>query len=134
MTARNYDVILTVNNAIGFIPGNSVVGSTSATVALIANVNQTTNELKVKLNNVLQEFHTSETITSSASVIGGARLTTTVFTPILTITSISAADTDRTAGTYAISDSDYTKTGVGTGATFSVVVNGSGAAAASAAS
>ena len=131
MTARNYDVILTVNNAIGFIPGNSVVGSTSATVALIANVNQTTNELKVKLNNVLQEFHTSETITSSASVIGGARLTTTVFTPILTITSISAADTDRTAGTYAISDSDYTKTGVGTGATFSVVVNGSGAAAVS---
>jgi len=131
MTARNYDVILTVNNAIGFIPGNSVVGSTSATVALIANVNQTTNELKVKLNNVLQEFHTSETITSSASVVGGARLTTTVFTPILTITSISAADTDRTAGTYAISDSDYTKTGVGTGATFSVVVNGSGAAAVS---
>jgi len=131
MTARNYDVILTVNNAIGFVPGNSVVGSTSSTVALIANVNQTTNELKVKLNNVLQEFHTSETITSSASVIGGARLTTTVFTPILTITSISAADTDRTAGTYAISDSDYTKTGVGTGATFSVVVDGSGAAAVS---
>ena len=131
MTARNYDVILTVNNAIGFVPGNSVVGSTSATVALIANVNQTTNELKVKLNNVLQEFHTSETITSSASVVGGARLTTTVFTPILTITSISAADTDRTAGTYAISDSDYTKTGAGTGATFSVVVNGSGAAAVS---
>jgi len=64
-------------------------------------------------------------------VIGGARLTTTVFTPILTITSISAADTDRTAGTYAISDSDYTKTGVGTGATFSVVVDGSGAAAVS---
>ena len=131
MTARNYDVILTVNNAIGFVPGNSVVGSTSATVALIANVNQTTNELKVKLNNVLQEFHTSETITTSASVVGGARLTTTVFTPILTITSISAADTDRTAGTYAISDSDYTKTGAGTGATFSVVVNGSGAAAVS---
>ena len=131
MTARNYDVILTVNDATGFVPGNSVLGATSATVALIANVNQTTNELKVKLNNVLQEFHTSETITSSASVVGGARLTTTVFTPILTITSISAADTDRTAGTYAISDSDYTKTGVGTGATFSVVVNGSGAAAVS---
>ena len=129
MTARNYDVILTVNDAAGFVPGNSVVGSTSKTVALIANVNQTTNELKVKLNNVLQEFHTSETVTSSASVIGGARLTTTIFTPILTITSISAADTDRTAGTYAITDSDYTKTGVGTGATFSVVVNGSGAGA-----
>jgi|TARA_R110000765_G_scaffold6996_1_gene22837 phage-related protein len=129
MTARNYDVILTVNDATGFVPGNSVLGATSATVALIANVNQTTNELKVKLNNVLQEFHTSETVTSSASVVGGARFNTTVFTPILTITSISAADSDRTAATYAITDEDYTKTGVGTGATFSVVVNDSGAAA-----
>ena len=129
MTARNYDVILTVNDATGFVPGNSVLGATSATVALIANVNQTTNELKVKLNNVLQEFHTSETVTSSASVVGGARFNTTVFTPILTITSISAADSDRTAATYAITDEDYTKTGVGTGATFSVVVDSSGAAA-----
>ena len=122
MTARNYDVILTVNNATGFVSGNSVVGSTSKTVALIANVNQTTNEVKVKLNNVLQEFHNSETVTSSASIVGGARLTTTVFTPILTINTISAAVSARTAGTYAISASDYTKTGVGTGATFSIVV------------
>ena len=129
MTARNYDVILTVNNATGFVSGNSVVGSTSKTVALIANVNQTTNEVKVKLNNVLQEFHNSETVTSSASIVGGARLTTTVFTPILTINTISAAVSARTAGTYAISASDYTKTGVGTGATFSIVVNSSGAAA-----
>ena len=129
MTARNYDVILTVNNATGFVSGNSVVGSTSKTVALIANVNQTTNEVKVKLNNVLQEFHNSETVTSSASIVGGARLTTTVFTPILTINTISAAVSARTAGTYAIGATDYTHTGSGIDATFSIVVNSSGAAA-----
>jgi hypothetical protein len=72
MTARNYDVILTVADAANFIPGNSIVGSTSATVGFIANVNITTKQLKVKLNNVVQEFHTSETITSKSAVISGS--------------------------------------------------------------
>jgi len=129
MTARNYDIILTVPSTTGFFSGNIIVGSTSATSGFLANVNATAKQLKVKLNNVLQEFHTSETITSISSIVGGSRLTTTVFTPILTINNISAAVSARTAGTYAISASDYTKTGVGTGATFSIVVNSSGAAA-----
>ena len=72
MTARNYDVILTVADAANFIPGNSIVGSTSATVGFIANVNITTKQIKVKLNNVVQEFHTSETITSKSAVISGS--------------------------------------------------------------
>ena len=129
MTARNYDTILTVANPAGFISGNSIIGVTSKTVAFIANVDATTNQLKVKLNNVLQEFHTSETINSNSASISGGIINTTVFTPISTITNISAADSDRTAGTYAITATDYTKTGVGADATFSVVVNDSGAAA-----
>ena len=71
MTARNYDVILTVADSSAFIPGNAIVGSTSATVGFIANVTQATKQVKVKLNNVLQEFHTSETITSKSAVISG---------------------------------------------------------------
>ena len=71
MTARNYDVILTVADSSAFIPGNAIVGSTSATVGFIANVTQATKQIKVKLNNVLQEFHTSETITSKSAVISG---------------------------------------------------------------
>ena len=71
MTARNYDIILTVASAAGFIPGNSIVGSTSTTVGFIANVNATNNQIKVKLNNVEQEFHNSETITSNSVVISG---------------------------------------------------------------
>ena len=129
MTARNYDTILTVANPAGFISGNSIIGVTSKTVAFIANVDATTNQLKVKLNNVLQEFHTSETINSNSASISGGIINTTVFTPISTITNISAADSDRTAGTYAITATDYTKTGVGADASFSIVVNDSGAAA-----
>ena len=129
MTARNYDIILTVPSTTGFISGNIIVGSTSATSGFIANVDSTAKQLKVKLNNVLQEFHTSETITSSSSIIGGSRINTTVLTPITSINNIGAAAGARTEGTYSISASDYTKTGLGTGATFTIVVNGSGAAA-----
>ena len=129
MTARNYDIILTVPSTTGFISGNIIVGSTSATSGFIANVDSTAKQLKVKLNNVLQEFHTSETITSSSSIIGGSRINTTVLTPITSVNNIGAAAGARTAGTYTISASDYTKTGLGTNATFTIVVNGSGAAA-----
>ena len=47
---------------------------------------------------------------------------------LLTVDTISAADASRTEGTYAISASDYTTDASGTGATFSVVVDGTGAA------
>tara|TARA_B110000503_G_scaffold52088_1_gene83845 strand:+ start:1613 stop:8398 length:6786 start_codon:yes stop_codon:yes gene_type:complete len=46
--------------------------------------------------------------------------------PISTIGSIGAADAARVAGTYSVTD--YATTGIGEGATFSVVVDGSGAA------
>ena len=52
MTARNYDIILTVPSTTGFISGNIIVGSTSATSGFIANVDSTAKQLKVKLNNV----------------------------------------------------------------------------------
>jgi hypothetical protein len=48
---------------------------------------------------------------------------------IATVDTIGAADPLRTAGTYTIGASDYTTELAGTGATFSVVVDGSGAAA-----
>jgi hypothetical protein len=55
----------------------------------------------------------------------------TTFAPagaILSVDTIGAADGDRTEGTYTIDVSDYTTDGDGTGATFTVVVDGSGAA------
>lgn len=72
MTARNYDVILTVDNAAGFQSTNTVVGNTSATVGVIANVSISTNQIKVKLNNVLQEFNSSEVVHSNTIAITGS--------------------------------------------------------------
>jgi hypothetical protein len=63
MTARNYDVILTVSNAASFVTSNFIVGNTTATLAVIANVDTTANTLKVKLNNSLQQFSSSEAYT-----------------------------------------------------------------------
>ena len=47
---------------------------------------------------------------------------------VATTDTVSGADGSRTAGTYTIGASDYTTDGNGTGATFSIVIDGSGAA------
>src|SRR6056300_930515 len=65
MSARSYDVILSVDDASGFVATNVLVGNTTATSGIIANVNLTTNELKVKLNNIQQEFSSSELVHSN---------------------------------------------------------------------
>ena len=70
-SARNYDVILTVADASDFVTGNTIIGVTTKTTGFIANVNSTDNQVKVKLNNVLQEFTTSETIKSNTITITG---------------------------------------------------------------
>ena len=52
MSARNYDVILNFAgspNAVGtFEAGNTLVGNTTGTVGIIANVDLTANTIKVK--------------------------------------------------------------------------------------
>ncbi len=104
MSARSYDVVLSVNDASGFVTNNVLVGNTTATSGIIANVNLTTNELKVKLNNIQQEFSSSEvvhsnTITLAAGSGGDGLLSTSNFvsnvisanstTAIATISSIT---------------------------------------------
>jgi phage-related protein len=69
MSARSYDVILSVDNAFGFVTTNVLVGNTTATAGLIANVNLTTNEIKVKLNNIQQEFSSSEVVHSNTIIL-----------------------------------------------------------------
>ena len=72
MSARSYDVILSVDDASGFVATNVLVGNTTATSGIIANVNLTTNELKVKLNNIQQEFSSSEVVHSNTIVLAEA--------------------------------------------------------------
>jgi hypothetical protein len=87
----------------------------------------------------LVDTTTTETQTDDAIAADAASTITissqpsnqSTFTPaggILTVDTIGAADALRTAGTYTITASDYITDAAGTGATFSVVVNGSGAA------
>lgn len=71
MTARNYDVILSVANAAGFQVNNVLVGNTTLTTGVIANVNTTDNTIKVKLNNALQEYGSSESVHSNTITISG---------------------------------------------------------------
>jgi phage-related protein len=105
MTARNYDVILTVSNAASFVTSNFIVGNTTATLAVIANVDTTANTLKVKLNNSLQQFSSSEAIHSNSITISGTAagklgannfisnvMSGNVTTAISTITSIAPSN------------------------------------------
>lgn len=76
MSARSYDVVLTVSDASDFQATNSIIGVTTETTGVIAAVDTTTNQIKVKLNNLQQEFSSSETVisntitTSTTSVAG----------------------------------------------------------------
>jgi len=85
MSARSYDVILSVSSVSGFSLNNTLIGNTTGTVGTIANVNTTTNELKVKLNNLQQEYLSTEFIHSNSATIavgsgGDGLLTTSNFT------------------------------------------------------
>ena len=97
------------------------------------------------LDNVIGEFTTNSSngiiyndgtsdITFNATGSGGALTATisnngtTLTGQLETVDTISAADASRAAGTYNIGVSDYSATGSGTGATFTVVVDGAGAA------
>jgi phage-related protein len=70
MPTRSYDLKLAVANSTGFVKGNTILGNTSSTSALIMAVEP--NILKVKLNNVLQEFSSSEAIHSNSVTLAGS--------------------------------------------------------------
>lgn len=65
MTARLYDYIITVSDATPFKNGNNFIGLSSNTFGYIANVNTLTNNIKVKVNNVFQEFVIGESVVST---------------------------------------------------------------------
>ena len=97
-SVRTYDRILNVASASGFVSGNSIVGVTSKTVAVIANVDSTLNQLKVKIDNTLQEFSVGETITDNVFIMtnlagtsNGEINTSEVIVSTKTITSITKA-------------------------------------------
>ena len=102
MSARAYDVIITVGDASAYRNQNSVIGHLTETRGLIANVNATTNELKVKLGNTQQEFSSSEAIISNSTVSsvsagGDGLLTTTPFKSNVVVQEVTTANSNATA-------------------------------------
>jgi len=98
-SVRTYDRILNVASASGFVSGNSIVGVTSKTIGVIANVNSTLNQLKVKIDNTQQEFSVGETITDNVFIMtnlagtsNGEINTSEVIVSTKTITAITKAD------------------------------------------
>lgn len=69
MSTRLYDYIITVADASKFRNGNNIIGLSSGTVGYIANVDTTTNNIKVKVNNAFQEFSSSERVISKHYLI-----------------------------------------------------------------
>ena len=71
MTARNYDVIITVDDASGFETNNVLIGNTTLATGTIANVDASAKTLKVKLSNSILEFSSSEVVHSNTISISG---------------------------------------------------------------
>lgn len=72
MTARVYDVILTVDSVSNFQTSNVLVGNTTGTVGIIAGIDSTNNLLKVRIANSLQEYSSSEVVHSNVTSTFGS--------------------------------------------------------------
>jgi hypothetical protein len=68
-TSRNYDFIIKVEDARQFESGMFVIGNTSRSVGLVANVNYNNNLIKVKMTNSIQEFKIGEGIHANSFVL-----------------------------------------------------------------
>ena len=72
MTSRNYDLILSLSTAAtAFRAGNNIIGNSTLTTGMVVAVDYATNKLKVKLNNLQQEFSATEKIHSNTIVTTG---------------------------------------------------------------
>lgn len=115
MTARNYDYVIKVDDSILFRPGRAIYGNTSGTVGFIANVNYTTNNLKIKVENVISEFIIGEYCYSSEDHIQHSNLN--VFASC-TYTSFSGSEYRLPDNANITSDTEiyiyYTPTGSST--------------------
>jgi phage-related protein len=69
MSSRLYDYIITVDSVSQFREGNNLIGSSSGSYGLITKIDSESNTIKVKMNNVHQEFEVGESVYSSHSPI-----------------------------------------------------------------
>lgn len=92
MTAKIYDVVLSVSSASAFETGNVVIGSSSGALGITAAIEN--NNLKVKLSNTVVSFEVGETIYSNATIVAGTESGVLTAQPFISNT---IADTVTTA-------------------------------------
>jgi len=114
MTARNYDWILTVNNAITFESGNTIYGVSSNFEGIIANVNVTDNTIKVKTANNTAEPIPGELILSNTIIVSGGSANTNVQpyeapVPSTQFTTAQANITSRARSSYIAEKNEFTQ-------------------------
>jgi phage-related protein len=102
MTSRNYDFIVTVSNAYAFQAGNVVFGLSSQTTGVIANVNYTTNQLKIKIDNVMQEFANGEAIVSNVAILFNQNVSVTYSNTSITTVNGNNYILNGSTNTFAI--------------------------------
>ena len=126
-SANNYEV-LNLNGALIDIHYFTTTGSVTNAVKIPASVVSVS---KVASTSPQQYIAIVEFVTERTTIPGpGANENVSlVFEgPISTVDTIGAADASRATGSYTITSSDWTSDGAGTGAEFTVDVDGSGAA------
>ena len=97
MSTRLYDYIVTLDNASQFVEGNNLIGLSSGTYGIIANVDTSTNNIKVKVNNVFQEYTSGESVVSNSSI-----RTNIFYTQSNTVTSIIIDNVTSSSEAYGL--------------------------------
>ncbi len=105
MTGRNYDWILTLDSTTGFVAGNTVIGQNSNTYGTIANVDTALNTIKVKVDNVIQQYINAEGVLSNAAFVFGGSANTNIIP--YEVPSFNVSVTTTSANITAIVRSPY---------------------------
>jgi phage-related protein len=69
MTSRLYDYVLNVSDTAPFYVSNNLIGQSSGSYGTIVDIDAAANNIKVKVNNVFQEYTVGESIVSNHYVI-----------------------------------------------------------------
>lgn len=105
MTTRAYDYILTLSSVTNFAKNNVVIGKNSNTVAQIIAIDNSNNNVRVKINNVYQEFSVGEALLSNVAVVYTANSSVYYSNTVSTIVRSNSYILNGVINTFALPNS-----------------------------
>ena len=105
MTARNYDFILTLDNAAAFRTGNIVYGVSSGAEGTIVSADFSNNIIKVKMNNTYVPFNNAEQVISNSISVFSQNVSVYYSNTATTAVNGNNYTIDGQTNTYAIPES-----------------------------